>query len=426
MDIILAPWGDPKGWKIVTYKYNNKFSSSFSSSLALADILDIPNENVIAIVSSTLIDRKVNDYNELVTNVRDNIHNTINDKYCNTKYDLNKIKPKIWVMPGIGSFRNGRFIHKGSTDLYYNSIYYNTLEYLKEVNEDVNLHIDLTHGINYMPVLAQDAIKLAASTFASMSGRHIKLFIYNSDPLYPFPGTDDPNIILDINNISTINYHGYKSLQPLLLDYVINYDHNIYNWKRIASSNSVDDILIYKGAKAASMGLLLVMGSIRDSLEMYKKHIEDTLSNLKDIKLECVENGNIIFRYNTMLRREASILHAIACALLSIDISSEVSITKLKDLVKLYYENVTEPVYNITINEIDSIKSYKDMIKEEYELYGKIKYGIKFDSNKSCKPNKRNLYAHAGFEENTIYLKKDRDEIYLSYENCLDEILKNI
>ncbi len=58
-NIIIAPWGNPSGWKKVTYKYNNKEEYTFSSTIALSKILNIKSNNIVIFLASTLIDKKV-------------------------------------------------------------------------------------------------------------------------------------------------------------------------------------------------------------------------------------------------------------------------------------------------------------------------------------------------------------------------------
>lgn len=432
MDILVAPWGNPKDWKVVTYNYNGKSFSSFSSSLALANLLNIAAKDTYIILSSTLISDACKDYNELVNKIKDNIYNFISGR------DPRVTLPNLLVSIGIGKFT--KTIHKGNIDLYHNYIYFNILSILKNTNNanKVNIHLDLTHGINYMPSLAKDAVELASATYAAISGHKVNLHVYNSDPLSPMPKEDNPAVVLNVNKIMEIRYDGYTALLPLLLRFTLNYDDNYYIWKRI-SNKELDIVIsekdmkkIYKASKAASMGLLLVVGYLMEELTTYYKYINglfDDLFKKNNIEMECNNDKEaIIFDYKTKLLKEASLLHSTLEALVSLKVSKNIKLTELEELGEKYYKTTMDPLYALIGQEKECLNKYKDDIPTEPIIYGRLKYKDKFDNSKMCKPNKRNLYAHVGFEENVMHVSKDSkdNEIYLSYGDCFNEILNHI
>ncbi|MCS6768189.1 MAG: CRISPR-associated CARF protein Csx1 [Candidatus Nitrosocaldus sp.] len=437
MDILIAPWGDPSNWKIVSYRYKEGCSASFSSSLALSRLLNISADDTITIVTTTLIDEPVRDYVGLERTIKEKVASIVKAKNEKVRSIADRYKPvdtepRIWVVPGIGTFRLNSevFIHEGITDLYYNTVYHATLRFLEEritrstdgANDSIRIHIDITHGVNYMPLLTVEAIMRAASTLASTKGIRVDLTVYNSDPLYPFPKDDDPSIILNINEISNSRHDGYSSLPDLLMEFVSSYNLNYYRWRRIGGNDDIKDDeikIIHKAAKAAAFGLLLVVGSLRERLNTYYSIVDKKLAELPTIN---VNSGNVRIQYKDRVRREAAVLHSVLKALTSIDAMKEMPLSKIEELNDRYYKRV-EPVNAIVGEELSKIK--KNIAGSDYRLLGEV-MDSDFDSSKKCRCNMRIMYAHGGFEKNVTYIKKEGREMYLTYGECLDEILNQI
>ncbi|MEM4275455.1 MAG: CRISPR-associated CARF protein Csx1 [Candidatus Nitrosocaldaceae archaeon] len=413
-ELIIAPWGNPENWKKVSYLYDGKKCVTPACTLALSDMLSI--KNIVVILSSTLMDKPANNYRELEDKVKEKIKST---------NILTSNEIKLWVAPGIGRFGKDKvYIHKGSIDLYYNYVYYNTLTLFNEINDEIKLHLDLTHGINYMPIMVREAIELAAATYAAANGKRIEIIIYNSDPLSPIPKQDDPSIELNINQVANVKFKPYESLNELLTRLTLNYDFNIFRWSRISNQNSVskDDIeSIYKASKAGEMGLLLVIGSIMGKLKDIKGRVDDTLKKLLEPMIECKIDDPLIFDYTLKLKKEVSLLHAILHALTSINIEAEVKLSTLKELNEKFYKNTA--VYSILSNELHCICNLD--INNQYTLYAELKYGEEFDKTKEGRTDQRTLYAHAGLEENVTLLRRDDGDIYLKYK-YIDNILEQI
>jgi hypothetical protein len=109
-----------------------------------------------------------------------------------------------------------------------------------------------------MPLMCKEAVELAANTFAVISGKKVQVTVYNSDPVSPPPQQDNCDIKLNINEIYKITYNGYKSMEELLLKFVLDYNinNNYYENKLIKDVNayiSQDDLkCLYKLSKAVS------------------------------------------------------------------------------------------------------------------------------------------------------------------------------
>ncbi len=432
-NIVIAPWGDPSNWKRVTYIYEDKEEYSFSSTIALSRLLNIDTHNIIIFLASTLIDRKVNSYDEMKVSIEGYIYNLLVEKEGN-------VRPKLCIVPGIGTFikNNKRFVHKevkrGATN-YYNAVYYNTLKILNNINDNkINIYLDITHGINYMAVLCSSAVNLASNTYAAVTGKRVKVITCNSDPLYPIPREDDKNVRLHINRISSVEYNGYKSTEELLLrfvtDYLINKNYYINTLLRLIEDIKREDIeKIHKAAKAFATGIAMILTRTKSDIARYKSILDKILDEL-ETSLDIKEDGqDIIIEYKHSDSKIA-LLHSIISVLdsISLNIDSDYAVTlkQLENVSQKYYQNVIDSVYYIVNEELDRINEYSESIPATYILYGKLKYVNNFDESRAGKTNSRVLYAHAGLEENVTWVRKVNDDIYISYLNYFNNVLESI
>lgn len=455
MKIIIAPWGNPeiydsknkkyvRGYSKVTYAYNDKRDESFSSTLALANILK--SYMTVVILSSTLYTNIYNGeyagvgsikYNEITDKIIAHINSFLTDNNVNSK-------PNLWVAPGVGRFKSQHynktliFKTKQGTrqmDLYFNYIYYKTLELLKSLDNNIEIHLDLTHGINYMPLLTHQAIKLASQTFAASSGKNVKVHVYNSDPFTL--REDNPSIILNINKVEEITYEGYSCLPSLLIDVLATPDFsNTYKIDKIMDYSKkieVDTRLVERMARASSMGILLALGVKLKDIQHYYSKLDELLKEFfNNIELTYEEkNDELIFTYNHNLHKEVSSLHATLLSISSIKLEVEDGYIRLDNLSKLnseYYKKTMVPVYALTKEEVDNIKEYVKKKNKGKPLNKPILYAQlrrePFYEELICKPEPRNIYAHAGIDENSTFLYTKDNHIYLSYRECLDKVLE--
>lgn len=451
--VLLASWGDPSNWRRVTYIYDNGVKGrryTFSSTLALAEILGIKYCNTVIFLATSLFTKSKFDINNnnkdiidyfdyIKGKVREYVLEQINNKHGN-------VNPDLVVVPSIGYFKNNdiNFVFKGSAETYLTSIYYHILGILQKRNnnsnnngKEVEIHLDTTHGVNYMPLMCKEAVELAANTYAVITGKRVRVIIYNSDPIYPIPRDDDPDTKLNINKTYEITYNGYKSLEELLLKFALDYNinKNFYtnNLARyINFKNELEEI--EKLSKAVSAGILLLLPYYKDKLIKYKAELEKQLA---DSSRRCElkeEDGKIVIEHAVSSYRIA-LLHSVLTTLVSIrlDICKEdwigISLRSLKENLRYYYEGTLDSVYSIVSAELDKLKGMSDELTNDYKLYGVIKYGDKFDKSKEGKSDRRTLYAHGGLEENVTFLKKadnDDNNILISYGNYLNEVFNQI
>jgi len=434
-NIVIASWGNPTGWKRVTYTYNQIEKCTFASTLALTEILNINYDNVIIFLPTSLVanDKIYNnffnnrniDFNIIENEIRNYISQFINQNHGN-------ISPKLIVVPNIGSF--GKFKFEGNAESYLTSIYYHILDILKgnyNNGKDTHIHLDITHGVNYMPLMCKEAVELAANTFAVITGKKVQVTVYNSDPVSPPPQQDNCDIKLNINEIYKIAYDGYKSMEQLLLKFVLDYninddEYNINKLRKYVNINQKDLEDLHKLSKAVSSGILLVLPYKDCLIRCLKDKLERLLKkNSKEAKL----NNNFVIEHPKSSYRIA-LLHSVLTVLDSIklDVYKEgdwigVSLGSLKDKLE-YYENTLNSVYYIVSNEINALDKAQNIPTNNYELYGRIKYGSSFNNSKEGKAESRVLYAHAGLEENVTFIKKVDDKKLVSYGNYFNKVFE--
>jgi CRISPR-associated protein Csx1 len=442
-NIIIASWGNPYNWKKVRYQKDGSDEFTFAATLALAEILKVDYNNVIIFLPSSLYNED-NDTKDLENNIKNRVYKLI----CERHKD---VKPRLFIVPSIGKFKTCelRFIFEGNAQSYHNSVYYNTLNILNTINtedKNVDVHLDITHGINYMPVMCSEAVRLAANTYAAAKDKIVKVITYNSDPLYPLPNKDDKNTILTINEISQNTYGGYKSLLQLLMLFVTDYkiNKNIYcnNILKLLNNiigndnkiiNSEDLEKIYKIAKSVSAGLLLTLPYTYNDIINYQEISNNVLKKISTISNNniCRNNNEVTIKHEKSSERIA-LLHSILFSLRSIDLISynenkliEISIKSLENSLKRYYKGVLDSVYYIVSEELDKINKLSNNIDNTYKLYAEIN-NKDYGKTKEGKTSSRILYAHAGLEENVTYLKRSGNDILISYCNYFNNIFQNI
>jgi CRISPR-associated protein Csx1 len=441
-NIVIASWGNPTGWKRVTYTYNQIEKCTFASTLALTEILNIDYGNVIIFLPSSLaadpniysgiFNNRNIDFNIIENGIRNYISQFINQRHGNN------ISPKLIVVPNIGSFSKVKF--EGNAESYLTSIYYHILDILKRNynngKKKMHIHLDITHGINYMPLMCKEAVELAANTFAVITDKEVQVTVYNSDPVSPPPQQDNCDIKLNINEIYKITYNGYKSMEKLLLKFVldsnINKNEYINKLRKYVNINQEDLEDLIKLSKAVYSGILLVLPYKDCLIRCLKDKLERLLeNNAREAKL----NNNSVIEHPKSSYRIA-LLHSVLTVLDSIklDVYKEgdwigVSLESLEKNSEKYYENTLDSIHSIVSLEIRNLENNKDIqnkLTNNYQLYGRIKRGSEFEDKKEGRANRRVLYAHAGLEENVTFIKKVGDKIFVSYGNYLNNVLEQI
>jgi CRISPR-associated protein Csx1 len=415
MKILFAPIGDPVGYQDVTYKIDNKEYETNACFRAISDHLGI--DKVIVYAGLSLCEG-CNDLKCCIDSVKQKVSSKIG-----SNFDL-LIAPNIY---------GTKFIQRDRRNtLYFDFVYFNSLKILEQSKPD-EIYIDITHGINYMPLLGTDAIMLATYTYIVESVKDVALKIYNSEPV--IKGNKGP---YTIDNIYSEKITVRQALISLLSFFLSNDNRNMITNKilKVKQKNKENDgttylcrpDLIYSLVNSLSGGvfpyIMLKAKEINECLKKLENLLEKLDFNNYSIKL-AFEQGGVV--YEDTIPIEVSYLHSLMKGASSITHENDehIKISEIRNLANNY--SVSDAVKYMILNEVDQIQDkYGNNIPNQPMLYAKIR-GDKV--TKPCLVDKRNLLAHGGFEENVTYIWKEKGEILMNYngeQECLAEVEKQL
>jgi len=189
---LIATWGNPWrvfdererrwkdfSWNPITYqllKDSAHESVESRSSLRLLYEYIKADRNII-IVADTVAFKCEKKYEDLKRHVR-----SMYEDFIERELGLRSRDFTIVVAPGVGRFNNGEFI--GRAFDFYAIVFYELAKIFYESIsklEEIEIHLDLTHGINFMPVLTHKAVREIGEILALMS-KNVRLVTYNSEP----------------------------------------------------------------------------------------------------------------------------------------------------------------------------------------------------------------------------------------------------
>ncbi|BCU70116.1 CRISPR-associated CARF protein Csx1 [Stygiolobus caldivivus] len=419
MKTLFAPIGDPKNYKEVEYVVDGSDHQypTKASFDAIRKALSI--DHVVVYAGLSLCDLTKNrSYEDCVNYVTG---------YVKDKLNINDID--LIVAPNV--FGNTFVQEDRKNTLFFNFIYYNTLKLLEDKKPD-EVYIDITHGINYMPLLATDAIKLASYTYMVNEKEALNLSTFNSEPVVQ--GVSGPYHITRVYEEKTSTR---LSLLHVLSPFLSKDHKNKVQNNVLKGETQCDVDLIYSSVTALFSGIFPYIALIKGGLEQCFRAVEDKLSvvdymNFR-VKTEVRDEGGASrLVYKDKLPVELSHLHSFLDVVMkvtsNVKAGDEVRLSDIEEMAKKF--SVSETVRSMVLNEVDLMK--KRGIGKEPRLYAEIlaNSGREGDerrkAQKECDSNRRNLYAHAGFEQNVTYLRKEGDEIYVSYGKCLENVKNHL
>jgi len=248
MKILIATWGYPFAWQPTSYEFESIKKEQVKTTLPVL-IEALKPDKVLVIGTDTVLYkhnpiRECDEYTAEVKNIISTLNNTPkNQRYQEIKHIAKKLIKEFIeteVYPHIPqNFRNEKNIKVlinynlgwyGSTnkcnpsicgfDLrertpydYYANLFYLLYKELKpflQIADKLEIYLDVTHGINYMPIFALKAIEWLVSFISAE--KEVYLTVINSEPI-PQPNVKD--IILKIFRVLEKTYKGdffYKHL----------------------------------------------------------------------------------------------------------------------------------------------------------------------------------------------------------------------
>jgi len=439
MKILIAVWGDPERWDEVNYEYQGQTEKA-KSTINLIKQVENPDKIVIICVD-TLADNYVISYKNLFSNpyyshIKDMAESAIKN-FCLKEFSFQP--DKIIVSYGVGEFNNIKFI--GNTqDFYYEvlkelSFFFGDI--IKNSKEKIEVILDITHGINYMPTLTYRALREVLQILAYTYD--VKLKVLNADPYIRQVKPEKLNI----------NVIEETKIKPYLLAYRI--DSNPDNVKPINSKENriIEEIKkflkensycngnnglnikihIFLSAFIHAMPVFIISylissQTIKDLIDkisqMFEKHIKIINNQKINIKREIeytIEFENLIKAYLISLILEN----------FGFSQKNDIPLRDIKKIGSLIFRKLSIEKNTIK-EELRKIEKIKYKIQTNYNTYISLLSSKKVSSNE-IEINRRNFFAHVGFEHNVIELRINNNDIELTINQQLkqkvESLLKN-
>ncbi|NJE01392.1 CRISPR-associated CARF protein Csx1 [Thermococcus sp. JdF3] len=201
--VLVATWGNPFQWGEIAYRVDCKELGLVNcENVEMRNVSTLPvlikalnPDKVIILALDTLANltlknevpaRELNSYNDVKNDVEERVRwfienrvkpnldedsDLLNDEYLSNYVD-------VVVLPGLGEFDNASV--RGDLLDFYSMVLKELAERLPE--DDAEVFLDLTHGINFMPVLTYRALTDLLGLLAYL--HTARLHVLNSEP-YP-------------------------------------------------------------------------------------------------------------------------------------------------------------------------------------------------------------------------------------------------
>jgi len=439
--LLIGTWGNPGGWREVVYRvprppenpkkfsrlinwdFQNRLECRCSASTAaLSRALEEAKYKVkvLLIGVDTVTGGEGNTYPEIVEGVK-----TYYMKYAMEFFDY---EPELLILPGVGRFGK-RF--RGAPGNGLPLLVLRLLELFEQEDFD-SIVLDLSHGINFMPVLVSEEVEKVFSFLSALSPGGLSLIRFNSDP-----------VIRDVKE-AFINIIGIRrrSMEPwILLQETgrISKNHVYRLMTRKTSKwtqNKLNELQetfntalekIQREAALMSYGLVLPLLKIHDArcLSELQKSMKELLRDL--ILHREVSDGLVSYDFVLDHRAIDDVLLSLwlLTRTLPKEAKSEVSVDELREIAesRLRLGPLQLTLMNREISKIkEAIKgktegewSYWELLGYEPEDFGDMEVKV------------RNFIAHAGFDAHLLRITKKRDGIFVKYdESSKDYIMKII
>ncbi|WP_461833221.1 CRISPR-associated CARF protein Csx1 [Desulfothermus sp.] len=403
MKLLLAPWGNPTFWKELYYKFDRKEVRSRTSLKILQETIK-PDKTLI--VGLDTLAKIGSNYEEVKKDAERKIKEHVNE------FGLEKCE--VHIAPGIGSFPNGIFIGE-ALDYYYYTLAKISIHLLKCSDDILEIHFDLTHGINYSVILTYRAVKEILELFSIF--KKVKFKAYNADPSLP-TSTDKLfiNVIEDIEPSpkpfdEKINQG--RTLEPKDLDPEDRrklFKEDLSCTKEVSKSE-ISAFLgaLYNGCPLAIFRFYPDKDKldkiIHQTLHTYAKYVNlenrDKLTVKRNVRFG-KDFKVYLFAYLTVSLLEKSNL---------LDTNKkEVNISELKNLTSNLFK-FDERFKTRIEKDIHSLKKdLDDKDIRDWKIYNEVL------ERSVGEPDSRNFLAHSGFERNIVEVKKSSpDVVFIRY-----------
>jgi len=440
--ICISTWGDPSQWRYASYKFGEEKVSAFST----LNILEkLKNPDLMLIVASDTLAAKegiqLSSYEDVVKATKAYV-----EKYlCDTKAE-------VIVLPGVMriSKQESEYVFKADLTDYRTLFLYEV--YKRVINlgstEELEIVLDISHGVNYMPTLALDAIQeVAAMASVSIAGT-VKLEVYQADP-YPILHPNEAN---KLSRNSKDPCKPSESVNPPELSYNCIRNLKTEPWDLVRYMNYLESgrekvLTDQRGLDVNPTELiqqsLTILGAFRlgaliQLAAVTRKSRVDDIKNVLEKAVLLWKNKRNIRREGKMLIVEGTtkfyesfriLLHASSIIIgvnkLIGEGGESVRLSELKKLKKLLENSrVTRTLVDRELSKLDNVKG---RLSGEWKLYSEYLGQKEFDYEKKEDYGiiKRDFIAHAGFYSDMLEVRLSNNEPEIRVRNdCWNTIKK--
>jgi len=426
MKVLIAVWGNPEGWKEIKYEYQG-LTERAKSTINLIKQVENPDKIVIICVD-TLADTNIKS-NQSYCEIKNEAEKVISD-FCTNHFSIQP--DKVIVGYGVGEFKNTKFIGNAQ-DFYYEVLKELSLllgEAIRELKEERKIEVvfDITHGINYMPTLTYRALREILQILAYTYD--VELKVLNSDP---FIGQVNPEKL----NINVIEY---TKILPYLAAYRSdkrpieprkdhkNYGQIIDNLLR-QINYAKPKIHIFLSAFIHAMPVFIIsyiMNSqnIKNLINQISQEFEKFIMINKNQKIIVERNLEYRIEFENLIK---TYLVSLILEVKGFSSKTDIPLTDIQRLRNEVFNNL-EVESNRIDKEVVDIKQLQN-IQQQYQVYAQL-----LNKQIQNQIDKRNFFAHAGFEHNVIELRMNNSNNVIELrinqllaqqaENLLENALK--
>jgi CRISPR-associated protein Csx1 len=444
--VLIATWGNPSFWNEVEYNFCGQSHKSKTSLFPLINVLKpdlviIFGLDTIADINTT----KELTYKGLKESAEDKIR-----KFCQENGIFKSLPDEskiiIVIPPGGGYYPSATFLGK-LQDFYhvvlhelitiFIDIIFKQIEIQhstecpdKNKKDFLEIHLDLTHGINFMPALTYRAIKELVQIIDIFINVHF--FVYNSEPFVFNSSNRSPLTIHPVEEETKIRPHfpheyiedngsnKISLLKPIT---------DNYGKKKALIGSNITPLDINTFFCALFYGLPLAIYTFFIEPNKLKVIIDDA-TNLFFQKIEVdKENTVVIVKRELSFTEEFAIINK---AYLLAELLTKLGI-KQKDVITFdaftaMADSVFKKFLNIRATIFNEKHYFSKYIFDKSEPEWKSVIDIcQSDLNgKKSEPNPRNFIAHAGLEKTLTMIRKEDGNFFLKYDKTKIDIIKKI
>ncbi|WP_297495613.1 CRISPR-associated CARF protein Csx1 [Thermococcus sp.] len=205
MKILIASWGNFENWREVKYRFGNETSVG-PSTLPILQKAIKPDWTVIVLPET--LGKDFSSLEALRKDVTGRVQTFLERIGAGREVDL-------LLVPAIGKFEHGTF-EGNAMDVYYQALH--GLSQVIPVKGKLEVHFDITHGLNYITFLVHRALRELLGIRALVDETYFKA--YNSDPFVPKLSSElGINVIEDVK----VEPHPLTEGLPALNEYLVPY-----------------------------------------------------------------------------------------------------------------------------------------------------------------------------------------------------------